>query len=185
MSALRVRLDALAASGRAPRLALALGLALTLPGLFGGFALDDQFQRLVLAGSASTVTTFGVMDRLARGLAVPRRTYVLSSGGAPIEVYREDATSLVVEARAGSLVHVIDRLFRDTGHAPLRAGQELEFSGLRIKVLAVTGDGWPQAARFSFLDPAPLEARAWRTRRGFRVVPLLLPAIGERRPLEP
>lgn len=173
---------------------LALPLTSAVPGLLQAFVAEEAVAFGAAAGrdlvivnapSAATSGTFGVLDRIARGLALPRRTYVLSSGGAPIEVWREDATSLVVEAREGTLVHVVDGLFRDTGHDPLRAGQELQFPGMRVEVLAVTADGWPRAARFSFRDPAPLEARVWLSRRGLRLVPFPLPAIGERRRLAP
>jgi hypothetical protein len=99
-----------------------------------------------------------------------------------LQLTRVDASTLDLSSVTGSfLCSEWERLFRAAAQ-PLPAGTVLPLDGLTIEVRQAT-EGRPTVVRFRFdasLEDPSLRFLEWR---GRRLVPVVLPAIGQTRPV--
>jgi hypothetical protein len=91
---------------------------------------------------------------------------------------------LVVRPRRGYLAWAVDQLFRSEQH-PMSVGQRVELTGMTAEVTALTNDGRPAEATFTFGVPLEDPSLRWMQWHEGRFVPFPLPAIGETVELRP
>jgi hypothetical protein len=147
----------------------------------GGVAALDQavgpgdFRPVLLINAASELPVhfFGAMRRWRKQ---PSPTIdLLYGGGADVELRRTAERSLELTVARGFFACAVERIARDPGRRPLRAGEVIELSRMRARILAVR-DGAPTRVGFDFTTS--LDGRrilAWSGRELRRVV---LPPIG-------
>jgi hypothetical protein len=119
------------------------------------------------------------LERRVEHEPLPRRWRALSFGPQRVTVVRSDARTLELTYEGGILGTPFMELYRDRRLA-MTPGQRVELQGLRIEVLAVTGDGRAERVRFSFdapLDAPSFRFYAWLDGRFERYTP---PRIGQR-----
>jgi hypothetical protein len=143
---------------------------------------DDGVREktLVLLSSSAEMTTFPPwMQRQVEQVPRPRHMWVLASCFGDVYVSRLDGRSLRVRPENGFLDNDSLRLVRGPSR-PFRAGDEVQLSGLHVRVREVTPDGRPAVADFTF--PVPLEdpSLIWRRiHAGGTLDPWSPPAVGE------
>lgn len=137
-------------------------------------------KTLVLLSSTAEMTTFPIwMQRQAEQVPRPRHMRVLASCFGDVYVSRVDERSLRVRPENGFLDNDSLRLVRGPSR-PFHAGDEVQLSGLHVRVREVTPDGRPAVADFTF--PVPLEDPSLMWRRihaGGALDPWSPPAVGE------
>jgi hypothetical protein len=136
------------------------------------------------------------------GQAMPAHVRVLAPAHSPVEVTRLDAHTVIVRPEYGyllspgssvggrrdifPLIHPTfasqygDGFFR-SGAFPMTLGQQVELTGMRAEVIALTANGRPLEARMQFtvpLEDASLKWLQWDWERN-AYVPFTLPAVGE------
>jgi hypothetical protein len=118
-------------------------------------------------------------QRQARGLPVPRATYVLYAGGSQLQVTRSGPRELVIEAQPGWLANPFERIIATLTRG-YHAGQHWPLSSMSVDVLHVDARRAPDRVRFTF--PSELEdpSRAWLCWRGIMPVVWQPPKLGER-----
>lgn len=136
------------------------------------------------------------------GQPMPAHIRVLAPAHSPVEVTRLDAHTVIVRPEYGyllspgsavggrrdifPLIHPSfasqygDGFFRSSAF-PMTAGQQVELTGMRAEVIALTADGRPLEARLQFtvpLEAASLKWLQWDWERN-AYEPFTLPVVGE------
>ncbi len=137
-------------------------------------------RRLVIVNPPDATFTWAAsLIRLAHNEALRASLLGLAVGTRDVDLFRTDASTLVVHQEGGFIVSERERLRRDPSTL-MPIGTQVRLTGVTIEVLATTLDHGPSvvAARFA----APLEDRSlqWMRWDGAHLVPFLPPAIGER-----
>lgn len=110
---------------------------------------------------------------------IPRSLHALYSGGSELWLERTSANSLDVTATRGWGYTPVERIFCNVEDMP-KAGDEVRFQRMTVRVLENNARGMPQKVRFEL--PTPLESaeRVWLTWQGDHPVRWTPPAIGQR-----
>jgi hypothetical protein len=155
------------------------------------------YRYLILANPpASLGLFFLVPDRIQRGLPAPEHMRLLAPGGAPVAIDRTGEKSILVRPQDGycapprgvGLVNVIrnaERFLCDA-RRPLRPGDTIDLTDVRIRVTASTPDGRAGEAAFQFAEPLESPALRWLRWDAGRAAyaELTLPPVGGRLLLE-
>lgn len=155
------------------------------------------YRYLILANPpASLGLFFLVPDRIQRGLPAPEHVRLLAPGGAPVAIDRTGERSILVRPQDGycapprgvGLVNVIrnaERFLCDA-RRPLRLGDTIDLTDVRIRVTASTPDGRAGEAAFQFAEPLESPALRWLRWDAGRAAyaELTLPPVGGRLLLE-
>jgi hypothetical protein len=155
------------------------------------------YRYLILANPpASLGLFFLVPDRIQRGLPAPEHVRLLAPGGAPVAIERTGERSILVRPQDGycapprgvGLVNVIrnaERFLCDA-RRPLRLGDTIDLTDVRIRVTASTPDGRAGEAAFQFAEPLESPALRWLRWDAGRAAyaELTLPPVGGRLLLE-
>ncbi len=137
-------------------------------------------KTLVILSSSAEFTTFPPwMERQVREIPRPGRMRVLATCLGRLEVSRTDAKTLRVRPEHGFMDHDALRIVRGRSR-PFRSGDEVVLSDLLVRVRAVTTDGRPAEADFTFGVPLSDPSLVWtRLQAGGALVPWSPPAVGE------
>ncbi len=119
----------------------------------------------------------------AAGESRPDRVRVLATGASRVSITRLDARTLAVRPERGFLASAADTMLRSP-RRPLPIGPVASLSDVAIAVTALTEDGRPAEARFSFRVPLEDPSLVWRRWSGREIVPFALPAVGQKVELE-
>jgi hypothetical protein len=155
------------------------------------------YRHLIIANPpASLGLFFLVPDRIQRGLPPPEHVRPLAPGGAPVTIERTGERSILVRPQDGycapprgvGLVNVIrnaERFLCDA-RRPLRLGDAIDLTDVRIRVTATTPDGRAGEAAFQFAEPLESPALRWLRWDAGRgaYAKLTLPPVGGRLLLE-
>ncbi|MEW5983290.1 MAG: hypothetical protein AB1806_13115 [Acidobacteriota bacterium] len=163
-----------------------------------GPAVRDQ-QVIVVNVPSFFASVFGPTLNLLDGRPLPRRMLVLASGIHPARVSRPSRNVLVIRPAGGFLAppgvprpggeashaatdtgyahQMLDLLYRDA--TPFRVGDRVELSGLVVEVTAVTGDGRPAEAAFTFATDLDDPSLRWLRWDDGIYVPFTMPRVGE------
>ena len=98
------------------------------------------------------------------------------------EIVRRDTDTLVMTLRDGFVNDPFSRLARGDS-VPFHVGETSTVGGMMATVEALTTDGRPQRVRFRFDRPLDDPTFAWTAWDGAGFVPMIAPAVGERRPV--
>jgi hypothetical protein len=93
------------------------------------------------------------------------RTRLITSGTAPVTLYRVDARTLLVKLEGRP-----DPIFRP-GDTPMALNDRINLTGTQIEVTAMRADGWPAEVMFRFdvnLEDPRLRWLRWHWERGRR-----------------
>jgi len=118
--------------------------------------------------------------RLAEGLPLAARTWILSSASSETGVHRLDDRTLEIELTNGFIGAKLDEIYRSSSF-PMKVGQQVELSGMTVAVLSLTEDGRPKKASFRFsvpLENPSLNILQWRFDE---YIPFTPPEIGSTR----
>jgi hypothetical protein len=119
------------------------------------------------------------MQRQVGGAPRPHRMRVLATCFSPLRVSRVDGTTLRVQPANGFLDNETLRMVRGLSR-PFRPGDEIALSDLRVRVRAVTSDGRPAEADFTFGVPLEDPSLLWRRlQAGGTLIRWAPPAAGE------
>jgi hypothetical protein len=158
-------------------------------------AVRDQVALIVQTPTAF-VSIFGWPVQAAAGRPTPGRLLVLGSSIHAITVERPDGDTLLLRPEGGYLLPpgsplpgtdqpdldlrylmpLFDRLYRDA--TPMRLGERIELTGVRVEITAVTADGRPAEARFRFDAGLEDPSFRWLRWQDGVYVPFRLPAVG-------
>jgi hypothetical protein len=146
----------------------------------GGAALDETLGvtdtrpvLLINAASPLPIHFFGAMREWRKQPRPP--IDLLYGGGAPVELQRTGERSLELAVERGYFASSFERIGRDPTRRPLRAGEVIALSRMRVQILAVR-DGAPTKVRFDFAQPlSTARIFAWS---GRKLTPLVLPPVG-------
>ncbi len=154
------------------------------PKVMGAFYLptdlpeDVAEQDLIVVNPPSPFhASYSLIMAELDGRPLPRRLRCLATGVTEMSVYREDEQTLVIRPQNGFMAMFFSRLVRGEGH-PMRVGERVELTGLKIEVLEVADDGDPTAARFVFDVPLEDGSLRWLRWREGRFEPFLPPQVG-------
>ncbi|MCC6998975.1 MAG: hypothetical protein IT370_30460 [Deltaproteobacteria bacterium] len=139
---------------------------------------DITGKTVVLVNPPSDLLAAYVMvTRASRGTPAPARLRWLAAGTSAAEVERVDARTLRIRPARGYLADTAERMLRSP-RARFAVGDHVDLSGLRVEVTALSPDGRPAEASFSFdvaLDDPSLLLLQW-SRGGY--VPFTPPPPG-------
>lgn len=116
--------------------------------------------------------------RLAEGLPLPARTWILSSASSGMSVHRKDDRTLEIEPYDGFISMKLDELYRGSSF-PMKVGQQMKLTGMTVIVLSLAEDGRPRRVSFGFsvpLEDSSLNFLEWHSNQYIRFTP---PKIGE------
>jgi hypothetical protein len=155
-------------------------------------------QVLIVYTPSAFVSIYGLPIRGLAGLPVPARLLVLGSSVHGVTIERPAKSALLIRPEGGFLIphgralpgrelaqpavdfryvlSLLDGLYRES--AVMRLGERIDLSDVTVEVTALTDDGRPAEARFSFdrsLDDPSLRWLRWE---GGVYVPFVLPAEG-------
>ncbi|HVU01821.1 MAG TPA: hypothetical protein VHE30_08715, partial [Polyangiaceae bacterium] len=82
----------------------------------------------------------------------PKRLRMLSIGPVPLEVHRKAPNVLDVHFVGGLLADPLSQLYR-SARLPMNVGDTVKLEGFTVEVTAVTEDGRPERASFTFAEP--------------------------------
>lgn len=139
-------------------------------------ALQDHTLILINPPSDPQASFFQIY-RLAHGEACPARFRWLSTGTTELSITRLDAYTLRLVQSGGFLPNMSERMLRSI-HRPFAVGEEIELTGLRVTVEALTKDGRPAQVRFRFRRPLEDPHFLWAKWDGDRFVPYRPPRVG-------
>jgi hypothetical protein len=138
---------------------------------------DIRRQTLVIPHVPSSLSVaYSFYMRTVKGQPIADRTRLLAAG-APVELLRPDAHTLIARGLGAS-----EHIFRPPDR-PLRPGNRIALTGLRVEVREVGPDGWPTEIAFRFdepLDDPSLRWIRWTSSPGSggRYVPWTPPPVG-------
>jgi hypothetical protein len=149
-----------------------LHLSDTMPG-----DAEVRGQTVVIPHVPSALSVaYSFYMRTVKGQPIAQHVRLLASGG-PVEVSRQDAQTLIVRALGRP-----ERILRPP-ERPLRPGDGIVLTGMRVEIRAVGREGWPTETAFRF--DRPLEDASlrwiWRSRSSRpreRYEPWMPPPIG-------
>jgi hypothetical protein len=118
------------------------------------------------------------------GQVLPRHLRCLATGVTPMTVRREDAHTIVIRPWGGFMPMVLSRLVRNERH-PMRVGEVVELTGMRVEVIETMSDGQPTAARFVFDVPLEDGSLRWLRWREGQFEEFHPPPVGEETTLTP
>jgi hypothetical protein len=101
-----------------------------------------------------------------------------------VEISRVDAKTLMIRPEDGYFAWKFDRLFR-SDDCPMHLGQRVELAGMTVEVKALTDDGRPAEATFTFAVPLEHPSLRWLKWKDGVLATFVPPAIGETVRLEP
>jgi len=155
------------------------------------------YRHLIIANPPASLGLFFVVpDRIQRGLPPPEHVRPLAPGGAPVAIERTGERSILVRPQDGycapprgvGLVNVIRNaeLFFCDARRPLRLGDTIDLTDVRVRVTASTPDGRAGEALFQFAEPLESPALRWLRWDAGRgaYAELILPPVGGRLLLE-
>jgi hypothetical protein len=106
------------------------------------------------------IVIFSPQRRALLGIPRPHTQRWLATGLTEIRVTRVDERTLELEPRAGFVREQTERVAR--GSRPFDVGQRIDLPGMHVRVMALTADGRPQRARFTFDFPLEDARYVWR-----------------------
>jgi len=136
-------------------------------------------KTLVLVATAVGETTYYIrIRRDVEGVPFPEKTRILASALGDVVVTRLDAVTLRVQPDQGYFVTAMQQMYLDPDR-PLRAGQVIELSDLKVTVLDLLEDGRPRTVSFRFAEPLESPRWLWMRGAGLGLVGFAPPKIGE------
>jgi hypothetical protein len=115
--------------------------------------------------------------RLVLGEVPPRRLRVLAPGNDSVHIQRPDSVTLLVRPEGGFIGGAFDNVFRGPAH-PMVVGEQVRLTGMTVEILALTEDGRPAEARFTFGSRLEDPAFRWVCWANHAYVPFTLPPVG-------
>lgn len=142
-------------------------------------AQDDLLDHtLVLLNPPSDPqASYFMIYRLAHGLARPERLRWLSAGPTALSITRLDERTLRLVQDQGFLPRMSERMLHSS-ERPFMVGDEINLTGLRITIEALTEDHRPAQVRFTFDRPLEDPHFLWARWDGLRFVPYRPPRVG-------
>jgi hypothetical protein len=156
-------------------------------------------QVMIVHTPSAFVSTLGLPIRSQAALPLPARLLVLGSSIHGVAVERPAERALLIRPEGGFLVphgqalagrahgqpildvryvlSLLDGLYRES--AAMRLGEKVHLPGLTVEVTALTDDGRPAEARFSFDRDVEDPSFVWLRWEDGVYVPFTLPAVGE------
>ncbi len=138
---------------------------------------EDQDFIFVNAINVYFPPYFSMLQTLA-GQPIPRHTRMLASSATPLEITRIDERSLSIRPEGGFIQDMFSRLVRGPS-SPLRVGDTVEVTGMRVEVIGTDSERRPDRALFRFDVPLEDESLRWLQYRDGLYVPFIPPAVGE------
>lgn len=138
---------------------------------------EDQDFIFVNAINVFFPPYFSLLQTLA-GQPVPRHTRMLASAATSLEITRIDERSLSIRPEGGFIQDPFGLLVRGPS-CPLRAGETVEVTGMRVEVIGADAERRPDRAVFHFDVPLEDESLRWLQYREGLYVPFTPPAVGE------
>ncbi|MCC6145702.1 MAG: hypothetical protein IT368_17990 [Candidatus Hydrogenedentes bacterium] len=139
-----------------------------------------QEDSLVLVNVPSDLMGIGLpILRSSMGQPVPKHTWQLSAGMTPVHIARPDERTLIVMPEGGFLTKPWAEMFRHAERFPMRAGQEIKLSGMRVDILQASEDGRPTMVQYTFEKPLEDDSLRWYYWKNGIYVPYTLPAVGK------
>jgi hypothetical protein len=136
-------------------------------------------QTLVVVNTPDVAFSFYLMARKASNLEpLPAYVRFLSITDNEVIVEREDEHTLTLRWPEGLFARPIDRFFRGK-RFPFAVGDSFQLTGFVARVIEVTDDGRPAAARFEFEVPLEDSSLRWFCWMGKGYVPFVPPMVGE------
>jgi hypothetical protein len=144
-----------------------------------------EHQDLIVVNPPSPIHA-GYVAILAElnGTPIPSRVRVLAPGLSEVTVRRTDDRTLIVSPAEGYLARPFDRLFRSIPY-PMALGEKVELTGMTVEVTALTEDGNPAEAKFSFAIPLEDPSLRWIYSVDGRFEPFTPPPVGQAVKLKP
>jgi hypothetical protein len=142
-------------------------------------------QRLVVVNQPNAFYgQYTLAVRAFDGEPVPRSLLMLAPGTTTLLLERPSLNTLVVEAEDAWLGSPFDNVYRDP-RRPFPPDYRVELSDVRIEVMESTRDGQPKKVGFTFARELENESFRWVLYHDGRYVPFEVPAVGEKRVVEP
>jgi hypothetical protein len=156
-------------------------------------------QTFIFVNPAACSHMLWMVTRAKDGLPLPERCLNLGPSSAPVAITRTDERTLVVRPAAGyllplgaspvpgaapppfSFAHMVrffDILFRAPAH-PMRLGEKVELTPATVQVTALTPDGRPAEATFSFRVSLEDPSLRWFACRRGQFQPFTPPSVGQ------
>jgi len=137
-------------------------------------------QDVVIVNPLSPVSLFLPIVSELKGQPVPKHIRALAPGWASMTIHRPDMQTLLIRPKYGYLASIGDRVFRSEQY-PMSLGEQVELTGMTVKITKMTGDGRPYEAAFRFdvpLEDTSLRWLQWDWKNNSCVL-FNVPAIGE------
>ena len=138
-----------------------------------------ETQRLVVVNAPNAFYgQFGLIVRYFDARPAPRSMLMLAPGTSRLTLERTSLHTLSIEAQNGWLGMPFDNVYR-AGTEAVPEGYRVELSDVRIEVAAVTEDGRPQRALFTFSSELEDPSLRWVLYRNGKYLPFAPPDLGQ------
>jgi hypothetical protein len=104
---------------------------------------------------------------------------MLYAGSAPVELSRPSERTLELRVEPGYLANAFERVVRDPGRKPFRAGDSVELPRMRVTVQEINAQGAPTHVRFDFTQPPEQSDALWFAWLDGGPVAWTLPPVGK------
>lgn len=137
---------------------------------------DSRRGVVVVNAHSYNEMSLALWMRLAKDLAIPQTSICLVGSLAPLEIFREGASAVVVRPSTGFVAAPLNALYRGSSR-PLHPGDAFPMLGVTARIEAVDDAGMPEVASFHFAAPA--DVPRWVVLRRGHYVSFEVPPVGQ------